>query len=270
MAQQTYGGTYKATAADNYQRYFVPAIGGPVALDLIEAARLQPGDRVLDVACGTGVVTRLAAEQVGPGGTVAGLDINPGMLATARSVTPAEAGIDWYESPAEAIPVEAGSFDVVLCQMGLQFFSDRQAGLKEMRRVLAPGGRVVFNLPGPIPAVFEVFEDGLARHVNPQAAEFASLVFSLHDPDEIRDLARGAGFGDVTISSGIKTLRVPPPNEFLWQYVDSTPLAEALDQVDQEKRAALEDEVCARWQQSFVDDGNLIIEVNMTTAVATG
>lgn len=270
MAQQTYSSTYKATAADNYQRYFVPAIGKPVALDLIEAARLQPNERVLDVACGTGVVTRLAAEQVGPGGTVAGLDVNPGMLATARAVTAADTGIEWYESPAEAMPLEAESFDVALCQMGLQFFSDRRAGLKEMRRVLAPGGRAVFSLPGPIPAVFEVFEEGLARHVSPQAAEFASLVFSLHDPDEIRGLTEGAGFGEVAISSKNKTLRVPPPRKFLWQYIDSTPLAATLAEIDEGHRAALEDEVCAQWQQSFVDDGNLIIEVNMTTAIARG
>src|SRR5690606_10374395 len=89
MAQETFGKSYAGTAAESYQRFFVPSIGAPVADDLIGVANLQPGERVLDVACGTGVVTRLAAARVGAGGAVAGLDPNPGMLAVAaRTLRP--------------------------------------------------------------------------------------------------------------------------------------------------------------------------------------
>ena len=84
MSQPTYGEGYAQNAAENYERYFVPAIGAPVAADLVEAAAIRPGERVLDVACGTGIVTRLAQERVGSEGTVAGLDPNPGMPAAAR------------------------------------------------------------------------------------------------------------------------------------------------------------------------------------------
>ena len=94
MTDQVSGRSYRGTAAENYQRFFVPCIGGPVAEDLIEVAHLQPGERVLDVACGTGVVTRLAAERVGATGLIAGLDVNPGMLAVARSETAANISID--------------------------------------------------------------------------------------------------------------------------------------------------------------------------------
>ena len=85
MIQQTFGKTYGGTAPENYQRYFVPSIAAPLAEDLVRIAALRPGERVLDVACGTGVVTRLAGERVGEQGAVAGLDVNPGMLAVARS-----------------------------------------------------------------------------------------------------------------------------------------------------------------------------------------
>jgi len=270
MERLDFGDRYAGSAAENYQRYFVPAIGRPCAALLVDAADLRPGERVLDVACGTGVVARLAREAVGPEGDVTGLDVNPGMLAVARASTAPEAEIDWVQSPAEDMPLPDDSRDVVLCGMGLQFFEDRRAGLSEMRRVLVDGGRTVLNLPGPVPPVFEVLERGLARHVAPEAAGFASAVFSLHDAEELRDLFGGAGFdeADVRIDSMVGSLRVPPPDEFLWQYVHSTPLAGAVASVDADRRAALEREVCEAWED-FVDDGNLVIEVRMTTAVAT-
>jgi SAM-dependent methyltransferase len=119
MTQQMSWKTYSGGQAANYERYFVPAIGAPLANDLIELAELRPGERVLDVACGTGVVTRLAAERV-DGAAVAGLDVNPGMLQVAREVT-GDAAIEWHEASAEALPLGDETFEVVLCQMGLQF-----------------------------------------------------------------------------------------------------------------------------------------------------
>ena len=95
-----YGKAYGGSAPENYQRYFVPVIGGPLAEDLVVEAALRPGERVLDVACGTGVVARLAAARVGPGGTVAALDLNPAMLSVARSVPSAGAAIRWYKTSA--------------------------------------------------------------------------------------------------------------------------------------------------------------------------
>ena len=100
MSQQHYGRAFGGNAPENYERFFVPAIGAPVAADLIDIAALRPGERVLDVACGTGVVARLAAERVGTTGTVAGLDINPGMLVVARSVAPSGVAIEWHEASA--------------------------------------------------------------------------------------------------------------------------------------------------------------------------
>jgi SAM-dependent methyltransferase len=120
--------------AENHERYFVPSIGAPVAADLVKAASLRPGERVLDAACGTGVVTKLAAKRVAPGGTLAGLDPNPAMLAVARATTRSDVSIDWHEAPAEDLPFPDESFDAVLCGMGLQFFADREAGLREFHR----------------------------------------------------------------------------------------------------------------------------------------
>jgi ubiquinone/menaquinone biosynthesis C-methylase UbiE len=267
MDQKVYGKSYAASPAENYQRYFVPSIGGPVADDLIAVAGLQPGQRVLDVACRTGVATRLAAERVGAAGTVAGLDVNPGMLAVARSQTPPDTPIGWHQASAESMPLPDEAFDVVLCQMGLQFVSSKLAALREMRRVLNQGGRALVTVPGPKPALFAALTDALARHLSPQAASFADLVFSMHDADELSELMRGAGFRKVDVQAKPKTLRFPAPGDFLWQYLYSTPLAEAVAQAGEAKREALECDVCPRWQE-FVVDGAMLLEVGMTTATA--
>lgn len=268
MTQQAYGKSHGATAAENYQRFFVPSIGGPVADDFLEVADLQPGERVLDVACGTGVVTRLATERVGAAGSVAGLDVNPGMLAVARSETPAGISIEWHEASAESMPLRDESFDVVLCQMGLQFVLNKLAALREMRRVLKTGGRAHVCMPGPKPPLFAIMTDALARHLSPKAASFGDLVFSMHDVDELSAIMRSAGFREVDVQAKRKSLRLPAPKDFLWQYIYSTPLAEATAQADARKLDALERDVCAQWQE-FVVDGSLSLQVGMTTASAT-
>ena len=267
MSQQNSFKHFGGSAPENYERFFVPVIAAPLATDLIDIAALRLGERVLDVACGTGVVARLAAERVGPTGTVAGIDLNPGMLAVARSVTPPGMAIEWHESSAEAIPLPDEAFDVVLCQMGLQFVPDKLAALREMQRVLAPGGRLVLNVVGPKPPAFAILSEALARHIKPELSAFVDLVFSLHDTGELQHLISGAGFREVAIQSATRTLRLPAPEEFLWQYVQSTPLANAVAQVDDESRVALERDVVAKWQ-AFVEDGALTLQVGIVVATA--
>lgn len=266
MNPQVFGEIYGGTAPENYQRFFVPAIGGPVAADLIDLANLKSGQRVLDVACGTGVVARLAAERVGSSGSVAGLDVNPGMLAVARSETAAQASINWYEGSAESMPLPDESFDVILCQMGLQFVANKLAAVREMRRILASGGRALISVPGPTPPMFAIMSEALSRHASPDAATFARVVFSLHDGDELAGLLRSGGFREVEIRTKPKTLRVPAPRDFLWQYICSTPLVETVMKADEDTRAALERDVTKKWQE-FVTDGGMALEVGMTIGI---
>lgn len=267
MSELRFGEAYGGNAPLNYEHFFVPAIGAPLATDLISHAALRPGERVLDVACGTGIVARLASEQVGATGTVAGLDVNPGMLAVARSATPPGMPIEWHEASAEAMPLPEASFDVVLCQMGLQFMPDKQAALREMRRVVVRGGRLILNVPGPIPRLLSILAEALARHIGAEAAGFVKHVFSLHDTAEIQNLVSGAGYHNVSVQSDTKPLRLPPPEEFLWQYLQSTPLAGALAQVGDDRRGSLEREVVAKWQE-FAKDSGLVLHVRVVVATA--
>jgi len=258
---------YGGNAAENYERYFVPTIGMPFATALLGAAGLRRDERVLDVACGTGVVTRLAAEQVGPNGSVVGLDINPAMLAVARPIPSPGAAIEWHEASAESLPLVDGSFDVVLSSLGLQFVSDRSSALREMRRVLAPDGRLAIATVGPTPPIFAILEQALARHVKPEVAAFMRAVFSLHEQGELASLTRDAGFRDVEVRSRALPVTLPGPTEFLWQYVHSTPLAAAVAQIDDVGRGALERDVVAGWL-SFVKDGALVDDLNVVLTTA--
>ena len=131
------------SAPELYQRYLVPAVTALWAADLLARICLRSGERVLDVACGTGVVARGAAEQVGASGHVAAIDVNAAMLEVARRIDPpAGAPIAWQQASALDLPYDDGSFDVVLCQLGLQFFPGPGAALGQMRRVLVARGRL--------------------------------------------------------------------------------------------------------------------------------
>lgn len=267
MSQLQFGKAYGGSAPENYERYFVPAIGAPVADDLIEVADLRENERVLDVACGTGAVARLASALVGEGGAVAGLDVNPGMLAVARASTPVDATIEWHEASAQDMPFPDEAFDVVLCQMGLQFIPDKEVALKEMWRVLNSHGRLIINMPGPPPPAFEILAEALELHIKPEAAGFVNQVFSLHDTKEVESLLIDAGFRQVTVESRDKKLSLPSPKEFLWQFVKSTPLAAAVAGAEEERLASVETEVTTKWLP-FVQDRALVVRVHMVTATA--
>lgn len=239
---------FTGNSAENYERDFLPAIAIPVAAELLRAADLQPGDRVLDVGCGTGLIARRAAETVGDRGSVAGIDISPEMIAVAMSrPVPGGAPIEWHQGDATALPFPDESFDVVLCQMTLMFVEDRLTALREMHRVLARGGRVLISTPGAIQPPFELMEQSLVEHISPDLAGFVRMVFSMHDPEVHRTLLRDAGFEPVESRSYTATLDLPAPAEFLWQYINLTPMGPFVANAPEEAKDAMEARVTSTW-----------------------
>ncbi len=215
------------TAPELYQRYLVPAITAPWAADLVERAALRAGERVLDVACGTGVVARAAAERVGDTGRVAALDLNPGMLAVARALPQASTTIAWLEGSVLALPLPDAAFDVVLCQLGLQFFPDRPLALWEMYLVLIPGGRLALNVFGPLahnPAP-HALSDAVDRHLGPGASATKRTEHALADPGEVAGLLADAGFRGIAIATATKIIRFPSPADYVRLQLTATPLA---------------------------------------------
>jgi ubiquinone/menaquinone biosynthesis C-methylase UbiE len=131
-------------AAEVYDTIMVPRLFRPWASVLLDELGLYAGEVLLDVACGPGTVTQLAAARIGSSGEVTGCDVSPAMLAVARSKPNAasSAPVAYIECPADALAVPAAAYDVATCQQGLQFVGDRQRALREMHRALRPGGRL--------------------------------------------------------------------------------------------------------------------------------
>jgi len=193
------------TPAEIYEQ-LLPATLARWTPDLVAVLGVRPGERVLDVACGTGVVTRLLPDRVGATGRVVGLDVNEGMLAVARTVA-AQAPIEWVEGNAMSMPLPDAAFDAVL----------------------APGGRLVLSVwrsvahaPG-----FRVLQEALARRIGVEKA--ALPPFSLGDGQTLRALVTRAGFREVRVRADVKLSRYPSAEHFVRCIVASGPtMVEAL------------------------------------------
>jgi ubiquinone/menaquinone biosynthesis C-methylase UbiE len=227
-----------ADTPELYESYLVPAITSLWAADLIDRAAPRPTDRLLDIACGTGAVTRLAAERVTTG-RVVGLDLNPGMLKVARSIpTSGASKIEWCEGSAQDLPFSNHSFHLVLCQLGLQFFPDRALALREMRRVLVPYGRLALNVYSAIeqtPAA-HAFVRALDQHFGPDASSTKRTEHVFRDRDELSILIAKQGFEEVTVSTVTMMIRLPSVEDYVRFQLLATPMAGLLTTLDTQAR----------------------------------
>jgi ubiquinone/menaquinone biosynthesis C-methylase UbiE len=214
-------------AAEFYESAFVPAFFAQWAPILCDAAGVTSGQRVLDVACGTGIVARTAAGLVAPDGTVVGLDINDAMLTVARRVRP---DIEFQHGNALALPFADRSFDAVVTQMALMFFPDRQRALREMARVVAVDGTVAVLVPGALDAqpAFSSFVDIAARHAGPEAMSLLGTYFECGNLGELTTLVEQAGLRVLAARTHLGTYRAPSVDAFVTTEVESTPLVERI------------------------------------------
>lgn len=214
-----------------YERYLVPAITSIWATDLVNRAEPDQGQSILDVACGTGVVARLVAERI-RAGRVVGLDLNDGMLAVARRVPIKGTPIEWREGSALSLPFDNGSFDLVLCQLGLQFFPDRPLALREMKRVLVPSGRVALSVYSAIdrtPAA-HAFVRALDKRLGPDASKIkrAEHIFPL--ADEVAGLMAKEGFQQISVHTVTKRITFPSVLDYVRFQLVATPMASLFDE----------------------------------------
>lgn len=259
--------------AELYERFLVPAKFGPWAEVLVELGDPQPRQSVLDVACGTGTVTRIIPPYVGASGTIVGFDLNSARLEVARSLPSSSAPvIQWKEGDACALPFSDAMFDIVFCQQGLQFFPDKPEALREMHRVLVPGGKLVLGVwrsvehqPGG-----RAMADALERHVSPEAGAVRREPFSFGDAGTIVTLVTEAGFRDVVSRAVVKNVHFPSAEAFTKRYLSARePLNTMVAAVDEEARAAVVADVVFALQPYETENGlELPTAVNIVTAIA--
>lgn len=251
-------------AAYAYEALFVPALFGQWAAKVADAAQLKSGQRVLDVASGTGILAREIASRTGSLGRVVGIDPSPGMNAVARKLAPA---LEWREGAAESLPFPDGSFDAVVSQFGLMFFTDRRQALREMLRVLTPEGRLVIavwdsleNMPAYASEVALV-----ERMAGQQAADALRAPFVLGDRKELATLFSETGVASAQVTTHRGTARFPSIRTMVeadlrgWLPVMGVILGE--DQIEhmlQEARSALGSFAAANGEVAFDLSAHLV------------
>ena len=242
-----------------YEKFIVPAFSGVWAKDLVKQAALQKNERVLDAGCGTGIVARYAKENVGKSGMVVGVDVNASVIRKACQISDDTGnGIEYRQSDICALPFSDQTFDAVLCQQGLQYFSNREQALKEMWRVLTPGGRLVLSVWRPIhyfPFYIAVHK-ALDRYVNAEAAAKIASAFALGDVKQLRTLGAKAGLENIHIRLVIKQMQVPALEDFFWGGMAASPFAESVlalnDKIQNEMLQSIQNSLL-----DYIDDDGL-------------
>jgi ubiquinone/menaquinone biosynthesis C-methylase UbiE len=214
------------SAIEIYERVMVPLWFGRWAEALVDLLSLQPSERVLDVACGTGVTTRLAKSRVGPGGRVDGLDINAAMLAKAKDLADA-LDIGWIERDAANSGLPSGSYEVVMSQHGYHYFPNKPAALDEFRRLLAPKGRMAFSIWVGHSPYTRAICTAVAKHISPEIAQKQRSQRETPSADDLASQVDSAGFSDVAIHRQELMIDVPLAREFVPLHLGSMPISGA-------------------------------------------
>jgi ubiquinone/menaquinone biosynthesis C-methylase UbiE len=200
-----------AAAVDIYENQKVPAMFKPLAKATLEKFNPSGSVDVLDVACGTGVVSRLLSEKLVEPSRIVGTDLNPAMVEVAKRQTPASIhNLEWFAADVAELPFGDGEFDVVFCQQGLQFFPDRLSALREIRRVLKGEGYLILTCWRSVSPLFQSISNSLRVRLSEGAAKQAVAPFGFRDEQVITQLCSDAGFGECTVST-LKIDRVLTP-----------------------------------------------------------
>jgi ubiquinone/menaquinone biosynthesis C-methylase UbiE len=253
-----------------YEQALVDPLFRPWAGPLLEDAALAAGDRVLDVACGTGVVARTAKQRLGDTGRVVGIDMSPAMLTVARRVAP---DIDWREGDASVLPLDDDEqFDVVVCQQGLQFVSDRPAAARQMRRALAPGGRLAVSTWRPdveSPVLLE-----LRRIVERHLGAIVDRRHSLGEAGVLESLFRDAGCHDVRAKTLLRAIRFDDGSVFVrLNAMALVGMSAASKEMDDEARAQVVEAVTrdsTDLVRAHTDEHGFAYEIGANVVTARG
>jgi ubiquinone/menaquinone biosynthesis C-methylase UbiE len=225
---------FDGSIPENYDRYLGAVLFEPYAVDL--AARLDPeaAAEVLELACGTGILTRQLRRRLSPSSHLVATDLNDPMLQYARAKSDQNEGIEWRRSDASALPFPDGSFDFVVCQFGLMFVPDKLTALREMHRVLRPNGRLMFNVWDSIELndLARIAHQTVTRLFPTNPPTFYEIPFSLHDQAALRKMVLTAGFAEINLSVVSRVGESPSSKDAARGLVYGNPLITAIREQD--------------------------------------
>ena len=259
-----------ARIAAAYDQRLVPWLFAHWADPLLEMAAVQPSNHVVDLACGTGLITRALVRRLDEDGHIYGVDLDPVMLARAAA-TVNRPQVTWHEADAGHLPLETSTIDVVVCNQGLQFFPDRDVVLAEVRRILRPGGRLALAVWGrleanPWPAVMA---EAVGEFLGDDARAGTESVCALGDSDRVRTVLAGAGFVDIDIAEVEHTAHHRDVQDAIDGQLAAVPFAESIDALGPDRRSELIDTMADHLANYTAPNGALDVASSSVLAVAT-
>ncbi len=221
---------FVGTVPSTYDHYLGPILFQRHADDLAGRLPVSPGTRVLEVACGTGIVTERLVRRLGGHGTLVATDLNEAMIAHAKARIPPSPGLEWRQADGTSLPLPDGSFDAVVCQFGLMFFPDKAAGVREAYRVLRPGGTYLFNVWDAIARspVARIAHETIGSFFPGDPPPFYTVPYGLHDAAAVRRLLEAAGFGEIRWESVEAVGESPTAEDAARGLVEGTPVIGAI------------------------------------------
>jgi ubiquinone/menaquinone biosynthesis C-methylase UbiE len=257
------------SSATAYDQRLVPWYFQHWADHMIRLAAPEVDSQAVDVACGSGMITRALLTRLGPRGWIAGVDLNPAMLAHARS-TVADRRVTWHVAEASRLPFQDEAVDVVYCHQGLQFFHDRPAAVNEICRILRPGGRVVVAVWGHLEANPEVsaLSAAIGEFLGPDAGHVMTAICGFPDRDALGVLLGASGFVDVQVENVRQVARHPDVHDAMDGQLEALPIAASVRALGADRRSELLGRLCEILAPYVDDAGVLSIPATSNLAVA--
>jgi ubiquinone/menaquinone biosynthesis C-methylase UbiE len=238
-----------------YEKYIVPAYTGAWAKEIVNRACLCQGEKILDVACGTGLVARSAAEVQPNCDLIYGIDVNGVMIKKAHEI---EKNINWQNCDVTDMPFSDNYFDVVFCQQGLQYFPDPYLALKQINRVLVESGRILLSVWRPIQysPFYESLCKTLEKYLDIKAALMLSAAFNLGYYEKLKTLFENTGFNSININIVIKQMHYSPFEEFVVGGMMATPFFKEIQAMPASRREEMLSDIY-NSNTDYIDDGSL-------------
>ena len=256
---------FEGSIPENYDRYLGPALFAPFAKDITARLKGAQPKKVLELACGTGILTRQLRDNLDPAVRIVATDLNPGMLAFAQAKFRADENVEWQEADASGLPFPDKSFDAVVCQFGFMFVPDKESAMRESYRVLSSGGALLFNVWDAMERnpFARIAHETIASFFDHDAPNFYELPFSFYDPDLIRGLLQKAGFNAIESSLVTLPCRSSSAAEFAIGLIRGNPVSTAI----QERGVKIDDVIAAVKQKIAERYGAAPVESTMQAFV---